>query len=92
MAHTAALPYGLAQYGVDYVPRADAVRHIPVVMQPRNGIVLNAVIPGSNPVANAFYNPALDYQNIVPNPLPPNNMPENLYLGFIPGIMRKPQP
>ena len=91
MAHTAALPFGLAQYEVDYVPRANAVRHIPAVSQPRFGIVANAVIPGSVAVANAFYNP-LDYANIQPTVLVQPNMPNNLYLGFIPGLSRVPQP
>ncbi len=92
MAHTAPLPFGLAQYEVDYVPLADAVRHIPEAYEPPFAIVANAVIPGSNPVANAFYNPnALPVLNQFPLvPLTPN-MPENMYLGFVPGISRAPQ-
>ncbi len=92
MAHTAALPFGLAQYEVDYVPRANAVRHIPPVYQPSFGVVANGVIPGSCAVANAFYNPLLDYTNAMAMQLLTNNMPQNQYLGFIPGISRVPQP
>jgi hypothetical protein len=92
MAHTAALPFGIAQYEVDYVPRANAVRHIPAVFQPRFGIVANGVIPGSVPTPNAFYNPLLDFVNAQPLQLLTPNMPQNLYLGFIPGLSRVPQP
>ena len=91
MAHTAALPYGLAGYEVDYVPRANGVRHIPAALNPRFGIVPNAVIPGSGVVANAFYNPMIDYINTSPMNVLPPNMPENMYLGYIPGISRIPR-
>lgn len=91
MAHTAALPFDFA-YEVDYVPRANGVRHIPAVTQPRFGIVANAVIPGSGVTPNAFYNPAINFINTSPmNTLTPN-MPDNMYLGFIPGLSRIPQP
>lgn len=89
MAHTPALPFGIG-VELSYIPRADAVRHIPVQLQPRFGIVPNGVIPGIGPIANAFYNP-LDYANLQPSTLLTPNMPQNMYLGFIPGISRAPQ-
>lgn len=90
MAHTASLPMGTAQFALNYSPRANATVFITPAYVPDFGIVANAVIPGSNVVANAFYNPALSYANLSANVLLTSNMPQNQYLGFIPGIMRVP--
>jgi hypothetical protein len=90
MAHTAGLPFGLAQYAPGYVPRADAQVYITPAYVPDFSLMVNAVIPGSNVAANAFYNPGLNYSNTQPNVLLTPNAVENMYLGFIPGIMRTP--
>ena len=88
---TPALPFGV-QYALGFIPRAVAARVIPEMWQPNFGIVPNAVIPGSCVSANAFYNPLIQYENLQTVPLPVGNMPNNLYLGFIPGISRAPMP
>lgn len=90
MAHTAGLPIGIAQFGLGYNPRANATVYIRPAMVPNFGIVANGVIPGSNVAPNSFYNASLDYYNQSANVLLTPNAVEDMYLGFIPGIMRMP--
>jgi hypothetical protein len=90
VAHTAGLPIGLAQFTLGYAPRANAQVYITPAFVPDFGLMVNKVIPGSNVASNAFYNPGLNYSNTQPNVLLTPNAVENMYLGFIPGIMRMP--
>ena len=92
MAATPALPLGGAQYDPQFVPIARASRIIPEVWQPNFGLRTTAVIPGSVPVPNAFYNPTLQFYNDLLFPQPPTNLPINHYLPYIPGLSRAPQP
>lgn len=90
MAFTAVLPLA-TNYSLQAVPQQTATRVIPASgNQPNFGLMATMVIPGSNPMANAFYDTGLNYVNTLGFPLPPTNMPVNMYLGFIPGIMKAP--
>ena len=87
---TPALPIGPAQHAPEYVPQAQAARAIPEVWQPSFGILPNAVLTGSVLVQNAFYNPLLAWANNMAMPLPPTNLPQNQYIGYLPGLSRAP--
>lgn len=84
MAATPALP--IYNVGAPSVSRPyDASRQIPQVLQPDYGIVPYEQLPGIGPKANAFYNPALAYLNVLAIAYPEIylNMPNNRYpFGF----------
>ncbi len=90
--HTPALPLGSPVSALQAIPVTRAVRTIPEVWQPTFGLQTTAVIPGSVPVPNAFYDPALEYSIGLPYVQPPVNMPANQYLPYLPGLARAPQP
>ena len=75
----------------DYGPTAPvpfaATRHIPPGIQPNLGIPVNRVIPGVGPMANAFYQVALQYQNTLEVALLQANQTLNWYGAAIPGLM-----
>jgi len=90
--HTPALPIGVPEYAPGYVPLARSARAIPPVFQPSFGILPYAVMAGATLAQNAFYNPLLQWVNDMAMPLPPTNLLENQYLGYMPGISRAPAP
>ena len=87
---TPALPVdGFGNWSVN--PTYTAARGNPGALLPDFGIVPNAVVGGSNPVANAFYNPKMAYYNELAIAFPslylnqagaPANVP-----GFINGLI-----